>query len=303
MSSVFSQPKVIYKIHFITNYKSIEILEKFFPEDIPGISTYEVESETIEARGDDLWSFEVYFTEKQDLDSLQKGLKKYAAENDALIASEITEEFIEDKDWVAEYHKHLKPIEIGRFLISADKEIDLGDKLPIFIEASRAFGTGDHATTSLCIESIERIGAENIESIFDVGTGSGILSFAAEKIWEDARILACDIEEVSVKIAKENAVSNNSSVEFYQNSEDSLNIPADWKGKQFDLIVSNILAGPLIAMADEFRKISHSGTKIILSGFLDYQQDDIKNAYEKAGFALENFLVRDRWVAMTLGMK
>jgi ribosomal protein L11 methyltransferase len=303
MSSVFSQPKVIYKIHFITNYKSIEVLEKFFPEDIPGISTYEVESETIEARGCDLWSFEVYFTEKQDLQQLQKDLKIYAEENDVVIASEITEEFIEDKDWVAEYHKQLKPIEIGRFLISADRGIDFDDKLPIFIEASRAFGTGDHATTSLCIESMEHLGMEKIESVFDVGTGSGILSFAAEKIWKNSRILACDIEEVSVKIAKENAESNNSFVEFYQNSEDGLNIPESWKDKQFDLIVSNILAGPLISMAEDFRQMSHMNSKVILSGFLDYQQTDVKNAYEKAGFCLEKILTRDRWVAITLGVK
>jgi ribosomal protein L11 methyltransferase len=332
----------MYKIYFITNYKSVETFEKFFPEDVAGISTYEIESKTIDAQDDDLWSFEVYFTEEQDFDQLQKSLKVYAAENDALITSEITEEFIEDKDWITEYQKQLKPIEIGRFLIIPNAEtkrakviswlrvyfpgicrllrlvpkipfvhfntgicvISKGQeasdgKIPIIIAASRAFGTGGHATTSLCIKAMELIEDSNIKTIFDVGTGSGILGFVAEKIWPEVRVLACDIEETSVIIAKENAIINKSTAYFYQNSESGLNIP-EGQSQTFDLIISNILAKPLIAMAAGFKKISHSNTKVILSGFLDYQQQEVQDAYEAAGFIVEKSLSQDRWVTLVL---
>jgi ribosomal protein L11 methyltransferase len=220
MNNPFSQPKVTYKIRFITNHKSIELFENFFSEDILGISTYEVESTTIDSKDDDLWSFEVYQAFKPDLKSLREELATYASENGALLASEIIAEHIEDKDWVTEYQAQLKPIEIGRFIItsSTQKTTCHKDKIPIFIEASRAFGTGDHSTTSLCIEAMESLEKFNCKNIFDVGTGSGILGFVAEKIWPKANILACDIDEVSVKIAKDNLSYNNSKIQFYQNT-------------------------------------------------------------------------------------
>lgn len=303
MNTVFSQPKVIYKIHFITNFKSIGLFEKFFPEDTPGISTYEIESTTIDAQDGDLWSFEVYLTEKPNFHQLQKELTAYAKKHSILLASDITEELIEDKDWVTEYQEQLRPIEIGRFVVTSTSQKDnyKSDRTPIFIEASRAFGTGDHATTSLCMQAMESLEKNKMVTIFDVGAGSGILSFAAEKIWPNAHILACDIEEISVRIAKENLIVNNSRVHFYQNSDKDLNIPNDWESK-FDLIISNILAGPLIHMAKKFRSISHSGTKIILSGFLDYQQNDVQDAYKAAGFVVEDILSRDRWIALTLSV-
>lgn len=301
MNNIFSQPKIIHKIHFITNYKSINIFEEFFPEDIPGISTYEVESKTIESEDNDLWSFEAYFTEEPNFLKVKNDLIEYANKNKLFINSDITHVKIEDKDWVAEYQKQLKPIEIGRFIITSTSQNleSYNNKTPIFIEASRAFGTGDHATTSLCIQEMERIQKNDIKTIFDIGTGTGILSFAAEKIWSQSSILACDIEEISVKIATENLIHNNSKVRFYQNTEESLIIPSN-NPKKFDLIISNILSKPLIFLAPEFKSLSQKGTKIILSGFLDYQRQDVQKTYEDIGFTVENISQMDRWIALTL---
>jgi ribosomal protein L11 methyltransferase len=301
MNNPFSQPKIIHKIHFITNYKSIELFENFFPEDILGITSYEVESETIESQDNDLWSLEVYVKNKPDLHILQKDITAHANKQGALLASEVTLESIVDKDWVTEYQKKLKSIIIGRFFITSTLQEALPpiDKQPIFIEASRAFGTGDHATTSLCMEAMELLENNNFVNIFDIGTGSGILSFAGEKIWPQANILACDIEEISVEMAKNNLRVNNSKVYFYQNSKDDLKIPNQWNQK-FDLIVSNILKQPLISMASEFKSLAHNGTKVILSGFLDYQQEEVVSAYNSAGFVVETVLCKNKWVSLTL---
>ena len=301
MNNPFSQPKVTYKVRFITNYESIECFESFFPEDILGICTYEVESSTIDSKGDDLWSFEAYIAEKPDLAIIKAGLDEFAKTGGLKAASDLSITQIEDKDWVAEYQKQLRPIEIGQFVVTSNTQdiAHFKDKIPIFIEASRAFGTGEHATTALCIEAMESFRNDDIKTVFDIGTGSGILSFAAEKLWQRAKILGCDIEEVSINVAQVNKAANNSSVCFYQNTENDLVIPDSWDRK-FDLIVSNILATPLISLAATLKAISHPETKVILSGFLDYQSGSVAEAYALEGFVVDKTLSRDKWVTLIL---
>ena len=110
MNNPFSQPKIIHKIHFITNYKSIELFENFFPEDILGITSYEVKSETIESQDNDLWSLEIYVDNKPNLHILKEDIASYANKHGALLISDVTIESIVDKDWVTEYQKQLKTI-------------------------------------------------------------------------------------------------------------------------------------------------------------------------------------------------
>ena len=304
MNNSFSQPKLIYKICFILKYKDIEVFENFFPEDVLGICTYEVESLTIDSQDNDLWAMEVLVDNSPELSSLVRDLENYAQIHNINFHSEVALQQVEDKDWVAEYQKQLKPIEIGRFFITSStmNVRCTKNKIPIYIKASRAFGTGDHATTSLCIDAMDSLKDYPIRTVFDIGTGSGILSFVAEKIWPTAKILACDIEEVSIKIAKENIICNNSNAYFYQNSEQDLNIPREWE-KKFDLIVSNILASPLISMSKTIRNLAHENTIVILSGFLDYQVPDVVEAYGISGFSVLNDLEKDRWMMVMLQPK
>jgi len=305
MNNPFSQPKITYKICFNTNYQYIEPFERFFPEDkIYGISAYEIESKTIEAEPDDIWAFEVFMEKKPKLATLQEELQEFAIKNKLKIISEITIERIEDKDWITEYQEQLEPIEIGRFFITSSlrKQACPKNKIPIYIEASRAFGTGDHSTTSLCIKAMEELEGTEFNNIFDIGTGSGILSFAAAKLWPSARILACDIEEISIKVAKDNQNFNNSNIEFYQNYETDLNIPK-YYNHSFDLIVSNILAKPLISMKNNIKSLCHSKTKVILSGFLAYQREELENHYTSIGFEIEKVFSENNWVALMLRSK
>ena len=299
MNSPFSQPKTTHKICFNTNYQYIELFEKFFPEDeIYGISTYEIESQTIEAEPDDIWAFEIFFKQKPNLSSLQENLQIFAIKNKLKIISDIVIETVEDKDWIREYQEQLKPIEIGRFFITSSlhKKTCPENKTPIYIEASRAFGTGDHSTTSLCIKAMEELENLQFNNIFDIGTGSGILSFAAAKLWPSARILACDIEEISIKVAKDNQNCNNSNIKFYQNNETELNIPKSYNDP-FDLIVSNILARPLILMKNSIKSLCHSKSKVILSGFLNYQREEIESQYSNIGFEIEKEFYENNWAA------
>ncbi len=298
MKHLFSQPKVIYKISFIVKYIHVNKFEEFFPEEILGISSSEIESSTIDSKPHDLWILEVLYEIKPDMVDLGNKLNEYALINNLQLESELQLESVEDKDWVAEYQKQLKPIVIDQFFITP-KSIEVSipkNKIPIYIEASRAFGTGEHATTSLCIEAINSLNELPINSVFDLGTGSGILSFVSEKLWPQAKIYGCDIEETSVEIAKSNIICNNSKINFYQNSEsEPLNPSTNIK---FDLIVSNILAVPLIALAPQIISLIKPNSHIILSGFLDYQLKSVLDAYEKHGLRIEKVLTKDKWVAV-----
>lgn len=301
MNNPFSQPKVIYKISCVIKYKDLVTFEQFFPEDILGISSYEIESSTIDSQENDLWGVEVFFAQQPDLSALINDLNHYSQENNLNFDGRLKLESIEDKDWVKLYQEQLKPIEIGSFFItsSSGKHICPPGKIEIFLEASRAFGTGDHPTTALCLRAVEFLGNQNIQNIIDIGTGSGILSFAAEKIWANSKIIACDIEEESVKIAKINSTYNNSNIYFYQNAVDELLIPRGFE-QGFDLVMANILATPLINLSKTIKSIIHPKSKIILSGFLDYQVHDILEAYQNLGFKLENEWVEERWHTLLL---
>lgn len=301
MDNPFSQPKLIYKLNFNTFYKYTISFEKFFPEEeILGISAFEVSSKTIEAQGNDIWRMEVYFPNSLNEKKFSAALKDFAKENQLEIIGKINFEMIEDKDWVLEYQKQLVPINIGNFFISSKDQSDQcpASSVPIILEASRAFGTGDHATTAGCLEAMEKLANHNFANIYDIGTGSGVLSFAAAKLWPEAKILACDIEEISVEVAKFNQQFNESKIHFYQNSSDDLEIPPEYDSR-FDLIISNILAQPLIQLAPTIGYLLHKNSKLILSGFLDYQMDEVISAYLKVGLEVENIINKKEWVILT----
>ncbi len=299
MNNPFSQQKIAYKIYFEVKYKFVELFENFFPEDIPGICTYEVYSTTIEPKPDDIWSLEVFYFNRPDFQTLKNNINIYADKNNANLQSSITIQEIEDKDWVSEYQSQLQPIILGDFYITSELVNDCNDsQIPIIIEASRAFGTGDHETTSLCIEAMNNYKNSSIKNVFDIGTGSGILSFVAAKIWPSANIMACDLDETSVEIACHNSQFNNCNITFFQNSEDGFNIPR--QQNQFDLIVANILCNPLISMASDIKEVTAHNSIIILSGFLDYQVPEILKAYSSLGFKHLKTMQKEKWCALIL---
>ena len=306
MINIFSQPKVIYKINFNTKYKNLEFFETFLDEtqDIQGISSYGVESTTIEAEPEDNWCLEAYLFDKPDLNSLEKSLNKFSKDNGLENVSNLAVQIIEDKDWVTEYQKQLKPIQVGRFWLGSKSSLDnyrLESGMPIYLEASRAFGTGEHQTTSGCIEAMEYL-AENLSSealkkILDIGTGSGVLSFAAEKLWPAAKIVGCDIDPISVEIALINKEANQSGISFYLNNEEERSL---FTGDKYNLIIGNILAEPLISLGPWIKELCDDKAYVILSGFLEYQLSKVAAAYTKNGFVSQKIIIKNDWVIIIL---
>jgi ribosomal protein L11 methyltransferase len=164
------------------------------------------------------------------------------------------------------------------------------------IDASLAFGTGQHATTSGCIEALDRLEREGARfaNIADIGTGTGLLAFAALALWPEAKCIATDIDAVAIDVARDNAAINGVTLghgagELLMAVADGLDSPLLAARAPFDLIIANILAGPLIELAPDFARALAPGGTLILAGLLDTQADAVTAAYVKLGFT-----VRDR---------
>ncbi|WP_253308164.1 MULTISPECIES: 50S ribosomal protein L11 methyltransferase [unclassified Rickettsia] len=306
MITSYSQLKDTFKVFFNIKYRDIEIFEEFFAEKASATSMCEIKSDTIESKSDDIWNFEAYYNHKPNLSLLKKQIQELAKYNNLEIIKDIYLERIEDKDWVAFYQSQLTPIETKHFFISTKLHLDKcpKDKILLLIEASRAFGTGQHETTLGCLEAIEDLADIysndlSIHKILDIGTGTGILSFAAEKLWSKAQIFACDIDKIAVEIAGENAKFNNSNVIFYKNSEDKI-LLSKQKNTKFDLIIGNILASPLIELSSQIGLMIEAKGHLILSGFLDYQLFEVKNAYQSIGFEPKKIIRKNSWVILIL---
>jgi ribosomal protein L11 methyltransferase len=204
------------------------------------------------------------------------------------------EELGED-DWVTMSQAGLAPIRAGRFFVHTPTHRGAAPPAAIAfeIDASLAFGTGQHATTAGCLEALDLLQSNGCEftNIADIGTGTGLLAFAAMALWPAARCIATDIDEQAIAVARDNAAINGVPVghgagELLLAVADGMDSPMLAARAPFDLIVANILAGPLIELAPAFAAAITPGGTIILAGLLDSQAEAVAAAYEVAGLSL-----------------
>lgn len=197
----------------------------------------------------------------------------------------------ETSTWMEGWKDSFKPLETNNFVIHPpwDKPKELGNKQAIEIEPGMAFGTGQHATTTLCLNQIEKMAStmENKEkmSFLDIGTGSGILAIAAKKLGF-GEVKGTDIEAAAVHATKENSKANGVDVDVWKGS---VPVPPDNRDafhKPFDIIVANILIMVLERIIFDISEIAESGTILILSGFLVEQEEKMQSLAEEAGFAI-----------------
>ena len=197
-------------------------------------------------------------------------------------------EELREADWVTMSQAGLQPIRAGRFTVHTPTYAPDSDRINFEIDAGLAFGTGQHATTSGCLaalDSLERQGAV-FANIADIGTGTGLLAFAALKLWPKAKCIATDIDPIAVNVAQDNAAINDVPVghgagELLLAVAEGMDSPLLAARAPFDLIIANILAGPLIELAPHFAEALAAGGTIILAGLLDGQTDAVAKAYQK----------------------
>jgi len=272
--------------------------------DVPEIAELEPQPVLMTSEPDpdqpDRWQLDVYFEGRPDEAAI--ATVRALVPSAGAVAAE--PEPVEDADWVTLSQAWLEPIRAGRFHVhTAAHADDVPTGLVAFrIEASRAFGTGHHETTTGCLtmlDALETSGARFAE-IADIGTGTGLLAFAARALWPESRLIASDIDPISIEVAAENMDINA--------------IPADavtlvvapgvddpaLRARAYDLLIANILAGPLIELAPDFRTVVAPGGSVMLAGLLASQAEAVIASYREQGFELADRLDLGDWPTLRL---
>jgi ribosomal protein L11 methyltransferase len=245
------------------------------------------------------FTVEAYYETEPDLRHLTQALAALAG---GLGRPSI--ELVPDENWVALSQSALPPIAAGRFLVhgSHDRARVGARRTAIEIEAGEAFGTGHNATTALCLEALDRLTLRRtFARVLDLGCGSGVLAIAAARVLPAAaRVLAVDNDPVATAVARANARLNRVAARVRVFDAAGFAHGALRTARPFDLVLANILPGPLIALAPHVRRRLRPGGVVVLSGLLDAQAREVGAAYLAHGFRLLGRSRRAGWTVLTL---
>ena len=187
-------------------------------------------------------------------------------------------EAVPDQNWVALSQAALPPVAAGRFLVhgSHDRARVGARRTAIEIEAGEAFGTGHNATTALCLEALDRLTRRrHFARVLDLGCGTGVLAIAAARVLPGARVLAVDNDPLATAIARDNARLNGVGRRVRVIDAAGFAHPLLRPAGAFDLVLANLLPGPLIALAPAMRRALAPGGVAVLSGLLDHQAREV----------------------------
>ncbi|MCM2344580.1 MAG: 50S ribosomal protein L11 methyltransferase [Alphaproteobacteria bacterium] len=224
----------------------------------------------------------------------------------AITPEQIIIEPVPQIDWLAHSYQQFAPFTVGEFFIfgshyAGDKP---ADKRPLQIDAATAFGSGEHGTTAGCLEALQDLKNQGFAPAhtLDLGTGSGILAIAAWKLW-GTPVLATDIDPECVRVTNLHAHMNDTpldSIALTTEVADGFQSPRLNGETQFNLVIANILAGPLITMSADLIKTVAPGGYVLLSGMLGEQAPDVAAAYTGKGLSLVKRYDREDWTSLLL---
>jgi ribosomal protein L11 methyltransferase len=261
-------------------------------------------SEPDPARPDE-WLLEAYFDGKPNA----ADLKLLSSLVPSAGGARASVEQLAEEDWVTLSQQGLEPIRAGRFFVHtpAHRAQIPTDAISFEVDAGLAFGTGHHETTSGCLIALDRLKREGarFSNLLDVGTGTGLLAFAAMALWPSARATASDIDPIAVDVAAANAKAN--SVKLGRaRGQLELVTAAGLRHQRlrsrapYDLIIANILAGPLIDLAPSLAGALAPGGRLILAGLLESQAEAVTSAYRRQQLLPIGQILRGEWPALIL---
>ena len=237
-------------------------------------------------RAPDDWRIHAYFTDQPTTQELVL-LRRMAAGSDPEV------DHLGEDDWVTMSQAGLEPIRAGRFFVHTPSHAPNPDAVNFEIDAGLAFGTGQHDTTAGCLAALDRleVAGKSFTNIADIGTGTGLLAFAALALWPKAKCIATDIDPISIDVTADNGRINGITIghgpgELILAVADGMDHEMLVARAPFDLLIANILAGPLIELAPSFGKAVAPGASLVLAGLLDTQADAVIAAYEAQGMTV-----------------
>ncbi|GGF15454.1 ribosomal protein L11 methyltransferase [Youhaiella tibetensis] len=244
------------------------------------------------------WVFEATVESPANLEAFNE-LARQTLGGDVAFAIEAIDPEI---NWVAKSLEGLQPVSAGGFYIYGSHETAPVPEglIGLKIEAAQAFGTGHHETTTGCLEAIERVlERATPANVIDIGTGTGVLAIAIARK-TGLKVLATDIDPIAVTTTVENARDNDVGELIEGVVAEGLESDVITGKAPYDLILANILAGPLMGLAPGMSRIAQSGASIILSGILETQAQAVIAAYAENGMPLLQRLQRKEWTTLIL---
>ena len=267
-----------------------EACEDLTPEPV-GTGVFEIED------GSNRWEVGAYFTEGPD--EIALALLAAAHGANPFVVSELPE-----VDWVAHVRRELTPVRAGRFYVHGSHD---ADDIPegveaLCIEAAMAFGTGHHDTTKGCLEAIDRLASEGFTParVADIGCGTAVLAMGAARLWQ-VTVLASDIDPVAVDTAAANVIANGLDGRVVCLEAAGFDHPTLHEAAPYDLVLANILKQPLIDLAGDMAGHVAPGGRVVMSGILTTQADEVARAYADAGFAPLSRADLGEWTTLVMG--
>ncbi len=258
--------------------------------------------ETDEANG--VWTFELLFQEMPDMEEIKRRLIVISALHKVPLP-EATCQKLEQQDWLSQVARNFPPLTIGRFYIHGShvEETPAPGAIAIQVDAGAAFGSGEHGTTRCCLEAMDWLArSRDFSHILDMGCGSGVLAIAAAKLWR-TNVLAVDIDPVAVRVTHDNARDNREQGRVEAAESDgyaSERVKRAGDNGQYELIISNILARPLVKFAPDLYKHLQPGGFAILSGLLASQETMVKSAHIMQGLKFKKRFIYEQWCTLVL---
>lgn len=211
------------------------------------------------------------------------------------IAFTLEQKHIKEEDWANNWKQYFKPLEVGKYMVikpTWENYDNTGNRIVLEIDPSMSFGSGQHETTRLCMELLETYVTEDT-NMLDVGTGSGILSVEALLLGAK-RVMAVDIDPLSVRVAGENAVLNGVQARFTAQQAD---LSQGIEGT-YNLVTANIVADVIIRLLEDIHRVITPDGILVASGIIDIREQDVTAALETAGFQLLETRYDRGWVAI-----
>lgn len=294
-SNPFAQSPHYWKVLFQLPAAAVGTAEEAFNDIALAVSGFETDE------ANHIWTFELLFGDEPEREEILRRLFVLSMLHNVPVPElEIVK--LEQQDWLANVARSFPPLSIGRFYVHGShvEEAPPAGSLAIQVDAGAAFGSGEHGTTSCCLEAMDWLAKKRgFKKILDMGCGSGILAIGAAKLWR-TDVLAVDIDPVAVRVTQDNVQTNREQTRVTSAVSDGYACEKIKRGAPFDLIVSNILARPLIAFAPDLVKHLARDGVAVLSGLLTSQESQVLSAHLMQGLKLEKRFVHQEWCTLVL---